>query len=212
MSIPTHVPPMRIFERDARSTHWQYIFPPGTLREHVLDPRVWRHVAGPAERPKLKRFDTITALAEDGSFDIELRVLVVDPQGLWAQTAILHEREPSEPMAVAASYPDKDGFTIEFSGPQLWRIRRGDDLVAEGFHDEPAAKAALARLKGSKPTEAPEAPETEGLGPDDYTVVFRGPRKFEIEDAAGNVVAEMLPTKEAALAKLAEIKAEKLAA
>lgn len=201
MPIPSHVPPLRLFTREDQGSHWEHRFPAGTLREHALDPRVWGHVAR-----KLRRFDTITALAEDGSFDIHLRVLAVDPQGMWAQTAILSERS-CEGIPTLAS--DRGGFIIEYSGPQLWRIRRGEELIAEGLPTEAAAEALLARLRGSKPTEAVTEPE---MGPDGLTVVFRGPRKFEIEDGAGNVVAEMLPTKEAAIAKLAEIKSKQAAA
>lgn len=202
MSIPTHVPPLRLFTREDQGSHWEHRFPAGTLREHVLDPRVWGHVAR-----KLRRFDTITALAEDGSFDIQLRVLAVDPQGMWAQTAILRERACDAIPTLAA---DRGGFIIEYSGPQLWRIRRGEDLVAEGLPTEAAAEALLARLRGSKPTEAVAELETE-QGLDGYSLKFAGPHKWRIL-RHGNLVEEMLPTKGAAEARLAEIRAESVAA
>jgi hypothetical protein len=128
---------------------------PGTTPSHVAAPDFWVHQAA-----KLKPFDRIEVVAADGSFDAELRVVAVDPRGLWAQVRVLRictgEGVPlvsGKTVADVAvgSGPDKDGYLIEWGGPQRWRIIRGADPVAHGFPDEASAAAALAEIKAAKP-------------------------------------------------------------
>jgi hypothetical protein len=71
---------------------------PGVTAQHVVDPNFWVHLA-----EKLMMHDRIEVLAADGSFDMDLRVVALDPdpQKRWAKVRVL--RFWSEDKAVPAA-------------------------------------------------------------------------------------------------------------
>jgi len=142
MPIPSHLLPNKLAIRDY-ATGWYSLFPPpGVTREHVVDPNYWVHIAS-----RLKANDRIEVVAEDGSLDMDLRVIAVDPsvQKLWAQVRVLRSYE-AEAVAEKPAV-DTGGYRYEWAGPvHRWRVMFGDELVEHGHPDKAAAIDAAARL------------------------------------------------------------------
>lgn len=153
MPLPTNIPPVRLQRRDEAITEWYHRAPQGTTIEHVLDPDFWAHTAAQMRRTPNKGIgDTVWVVAEDGSFDIEVLVVAVDPRGLWAQVRVLRAwQHEGKTQPAALTGPDKDGYVVEFSGPQRWRILdRSGEIVSKDHPDESAAREALANIKVAK--------------------------------------------------------------
>ena len=148
MDIDLHLLPTRIRRAEhAHNTHF-LVVPPGVTPDHVVDPDFWAHLAA-----RFEVNDRIEVIAEDGTFDGDLRVIAIDPSKakLWAQVRVLRMLENIQEATPTVSYPDADGYTVEFSGPMKWRIMRGTDLIRRDFATEGDAVAALAKLKALKP-------------------------------------------------------------
>lgn len=157
MSLPPNIPPVNIDRAETAITRWLIHALPGTKADHVMDPDYWVHLAGRLRRTPNKGLgDEIRVLADDGSFDIEVTVVAIDPLGYWAQVRPVRvwERKVAEDVP-AAQWPDKDGYRIDLSGPQKWRIIDAqNNIVAKGYPDETAAVEALANLKAAKVAKA----------------------------------------------------------
>ena len=145
MDLSPHQLPLKIQRGDYAISRHFLLVEPGVTPDHVVDPDFWVHVAA-----RLRVMDRIEVVAADGSFDMELRVVAIDPRGLWAQVRPLSIVEGKLAVAASGQFPDKDGYTIEFSGVHRWRIIRAGEVVAKDFADQTAAAAALANIKAAK--------------------------------------------------------------
>jgi hypothetical protein len=146
VDIPLHLLPTKIARNDYGLTRHFLPVNAGVTPEHVVDPDFWVHLSR-----GFKVFDEIAVVATDGTFDLDLRVVAIDPRGLWTQVRVLRLWEgKTADSAPAGQYPDKDGYTIEFAGPHRWRIVRGGDVVAKDFADQAAAVEALVNIKDAK--------------------------------------------------------------
>jgi hypothetical protein len=152
MDIPDHLAPTRIIRAEvARALRFLSV-PPGTTKEMVLEADFWVHLG-----QTLKVDDRIEVVAQDGSFDLDLRVIAVDPRGFWAQMRLLREwpaKGEARPKAevAAKTWPDAEGYRVEWGGPvHKWRIiDRAGQVVAKGHPAEPEAVAALDAIKRAK--------------------------------------------------------------
>lgn len=147
MDLSSNLLPRDIRRSEVEITSWFLRVVPGVTPRHVVDPEFWAHLAG-----KLRVDHRIEVVAADGSFDADLRVVAVDTRGEWAQIRVLRMTLAEPADLPADQWPDKDGYRIEFSGPQKHRIiSPTNEVVASGFPDEAAAVAALAKIKAAKP-------------------------------------------------------------
>lgn len=155
--MPTEIP-SQLLPTSMPTSHFGFarfdlVVPRGVLPEHVVNPDFWVHVAS-----RLRVNARIEVTAEDGSFDMYLRVLAIDPRGLWAQVRVLdfvgpEGREVPGVGAVPAipeSDIDPDGYKIEFAGPHKFRIVRGNDVIETHLPTKAAAYAKLAEIKAEK--------------------------------------------------------------
>jgi hypothetical protein len=151
MQIPDHLVPKRITRAEvARVTRFLSV-PPGTTRDMCLDPDYWVHLGS-----TLKVDDRIEILAQDGTFDLDLRVISLDPRGYWAQVRLLREwvqPDGAKKEAQPKAWPDADGYRIEWSTPTThkWRIiDRAGQIVSRGHASEADAIETLAEIKLAK--------------------------------------------------------------
>lgn len=156
MDLPTHLIPTSL-ERAGNGwalSHWFYRAPAGITADHVMDPNIWQHVTN-----KLKPDDRIEIVARDGSLDMEVRVIAIDPEGHWAQVRPLRvwQDDPMAPAVQVGPVADPEGYVIQRDPVQGYRILRGRDLVAKDFATENDARAALANLKAGRKPVAPKA-------------------------------------------------------
>ncbi len=149
MDLPTRLLPTRDSgSGDYAVTRWYFLdLPQGITAEHIVNPDFWQHVAA-----KFKVNHEIVAVAADGSFDAELRVIAVDPRKLWAQTRILRMTKPEGvEHKMVPQWPDKEGYVVEFDRVHKFRIvNRNGEVVAQDFPDEAGAIDALHNLKAAK--------------------------------------------------------------
>jgi hypothetical protein len=152
VAIPDHLVPTTFPLAQTVRTVRSISVKPGTTIEMVLDPDYWVHGGG-----VLKVNDLIEVIAQDGSFELELRVVAVDARGYWAHVRPRY-RWPAEGEAVKRAdapntWPDKDGYRIEWSGSPVhrWRIiDRAGEVVGSRFPTEDAAIKQLAEIKREK--------------------------------------------------------------
>lgn len=154
LDIPTYKLPMRLARSAefARTAHFVQV-EAGVLPEHVMHPDFWVNLA--------RRFrvnDLIEVVAEDGTLDMDLRVIAIDPRGLWVQVkALRYCGEPGiavpgvEADEIAPSAEsDPDGYRIEFAGPHKFRIVRGNDVIEAHIPTKAEALRRLAAIKAEK--------------------------------------------------------------
>jgi hypothetical protein len=152
VAIPDHLVPTKIARAEVARTLRFLPVLPGTTREMVLEADFWVHLGS-----VLKVDDRIEVVAQDGSFDLDLRVVAVDPRGFWAQTRVLREWPPkgeAQPKAEAQpkTWPDSEGYRVEWGGQtHKWRIiDRAGQIVGKQAASEADAIAMLDRLKREK--------------------------------------------------------------
>lgn len=150
MNIKNHLLPSTIRRSEHEISHWFLRVVPGVTPADVASPDFWAHLAA-----RIGVDDRIEVVAQDGSFDADLRVIAIDGRKQWAQVRVLR------------GWPEAS-----------WEPHKLDVPV-------------LAEAK-------------------DYKYEFAGPHKFRIINATGDVVETHLPTKEAAIARIAALRAEKL--
>lgn len=149
MDLPTRLLPTRGDRGDFAVSRWYFTdLPQGITAAHVQDPDFWQHVAR-----NFRVNDEIVATAADGSFDMDLRVIELDPRKLWARIRLLRltAAKPGAASAPTTQWPDSDGYTVEYSGAHRFRIvNRAGEVVAKDFATEADAVEALNNLKGAK--------------------------------------------------------------
>jgi hypothetical protein len=146
VTIPSQLLPTRSSRADyARAVHF-VLAAPGTTPEHVMDPDYWTHLAS-----GMRVYDRVEIIAADGSFDMEVRCIELDPRGLWARMRPLRVSEGrAATHAPVGPWPDKEGYSVEWGGPHRWRIIRGQDVVARDFPDQASAIDALVNIKAAR--------------------------------------------------------------
>jgi hypothetical protein len=85
MDIPEALKPKRLGHRGGADYDRALYFlnlGPGVTPEMVMDEEFWRHLAA-----RFKVNDRLEIVAPD--FDMDVRVVAVDPRGLWAQMRVL---------------------------------------------------------------------------------------------------------------------------
>jgi hypothetical protein len=121
-----HVLPERFMTTaEFRRTTYSVVTEGGTTVDEILRPEYWSHVAR-----KLKPYDKIEVLAEEGTFYLELLVLRV-LTGAVVVKLLNHAELESSP---AAGDEDPD-IEIKYSGPiKKYRVTRKSDgkVLAEG--------------------------------------------------------------------------------
>lgn len=138
---------------DYKRTAYFLAAAPGVTPAHVMHPDFWQHVA---ERLRLN--DRIEIVGQN--FDMDLRVVGIDPRKLWAQVRCLRlcstdgvevpGAQTFTDAGIASGAPDPDGFIVEWGGPvHKWRIVHGRDLIAKGFTSKEEAQEALLTLKSA---------------------------------------------------------------
>jgi hypothetical protein len=150
MDIPDHLLPLRIVRAEVARTTRHLAVLPGTTREMVLDPDYWVHLGS-----TLKVDDRIEVVAQDGTFDLDLRVVAVDPRGYWVQTRLLREwveTPGAKKEAAPKTWPDAEGYRIEWAGPvHKWRIiDRATKILGKGYPSEAEAGVALDAIRREK--------------------------------------------------------------
>lgn len=152
MDLAAHLLPSRLGRAEHERGDYFHQPAPGVSLDQVLDPNYWVHLA-----ERLRVNDLIEVVAPDHSFDLDLRVVAIDPYKHWAAVAPrAGRRRPATPLP-AGPAANAQGYIIDNDPVQGWRILQGRDLIAHGFADEAAARAALADLKGPKPAKAKAA-------------------------------------------------------
>jgi hypothetical protein len=149
MDIPLRLLPARLVRSDVANTRWFHRAAIGTTAEMVVEPDYWVN-----NGRQIKTDDKIEVLAEDGSFDMEVRVLAVDPRGLWAQVRVLRlwQETVQQTRRERQRAPDPDGYLIEYAGPhdKFRIIDRAGHRVSRYHSTEADAYAALEALKKEK--------------------------------------------------------------
>lgn len=128
--------PSRLQIADHYRSHYGVVAEDGVSLDDLLRPEYWAHVA-----TKLRKFDIIEVLPEDGSFFVELIVLQV---GIgYAKVMLLREvgLEADEVL------PDADGVIVKWKGPhRKWAvIRTTDGQILRDGHEDKAAAALWAQ-------------------------------------------------------------------
>lgn len=113
------------------SITWRYIAPPGVTLEMCQRPDYWRNVAreaGQARTGGRVSWNKIEIIAEDGTWEAELRVLSA-ADGL-VTTRLLREWHRASRPGRKASLPE--GYTVEHIENNGWRaLDRNGEIVSQ---------------------------------------------------------------------------------
>ena len=113
----------RLKEAQYQRTIWEVIPEPGVAVEDLLDPAFWTHVG-----MRFSLRDRIEAYAEDGSYFAEY--IVLSSGRNYANLALIRQVDLAKAPRRAEA---KDEFVVDHGGPvQLWRVRRGHDVLKQG--------------------------------------------------------------------------------
>lgn len=152
MEIPNSLLPSRLAVASGFA-HGEYFIAaaPGTTVEHVVDPDYWLHLAS-----RLKVYDRIEVVAQDGAFDIDVRVVATDPRGHYVVVRPLRvwvpdEQDARKPSLRQMQAADGDGFIVEEDPVHGWRVMRGGDIIARRLKDKATAEAVRADARAGKP-------------------------------------------------------------
>lgn len=156
MQLPANLP-QQLARAQSAFTVWCHTAKAGHTIEHITNPDYWAHILVTYSPEAFKRHDEIRVIAEDGSYFVQLLVTEIDEHRHWAKTRVLFTHWDSETKADGAlPVKDADGYTVEFSGPQKWRIlaQAGTgarpQVVAKGYASEEEAREALINIKMAK--------------------------------------------------------------
>ena len=126
--------PTRLMRAEEVFTEYCHVLPDGYGIDDALKSETWEHVA-----KQLRRYDRIRVIAEDGSFEAMLTVIVAE--GMFVKLVELYRWE-LEGGTVAAPKDDRmQGFEIKHHPTLRWRvIRKGDgQVLKEGLLERSAA-------------------------------------------------------------------------
>ncbi len=109
---------------------WRHMAPPGVTLEMVRRPDYWRNLVkecGQARTAGRTAWNRIEVIAEDGSWEAELRVLSA-ADGL-VQTRLLREWAPEARPGRKAMVPD--GYTVEHIRDNGWRALDPNGIILQ---------------------------------------------------------------------------------
>lgn len=134
--MPKHLPPLRFKQAEFERTIYLAIPEAGTAFDDVLKPSYWAHNAA-----KMKPFDHIEILAEDGSWWAHL--LVISTGRVEATVKVLNHQS-FDVDVTGAVQEDFPGYEIRFAGPHKKHqvIRLEDSAVLK---DEISTKTQARR-------------------------------------------------------------------
>lgn len=129
----------------------RYIAPYGHTLEDVQQPKYFKNClreCGQQRTPGKHAWNRIEIIAEDGTWEAELRIMSIGPDSV--QTRLLREWRAPEKPAREAKVPA--GYTIEMVRNNGWRaVGPGDAVVAEKLLTKAeAVKAAEEHAKQHK--------------------------------------------------------------
>jgi hypothetical protein len=131
---------------------------PGVTPAHCRNPDFWVHLAA-----KFRLHDVIEIIAEDGSFEMDLRVIARDSHEapLWvrvrpirfcgADGIPLPSDLPDAPEVDLSDEDHEDGYKITFHGPHKFTIQdRFGNAVEERIATKALAREKLAEIRREK--------------------------------------------------------------
>ena len=137
VSMPRRKLPLRLKRAEFAYTRYFELVPAGVPHEEVASTSFWAHVM-----PVLRVLDIVEAVAEDGAWEADLRLVRKSPGRLEWRVLRHFSGAPVEQDRPAR-------FELKWGGPALkWTIRdrRDGKVVAEGFN-KPGAEQEMARLE-----------------------------------------------------------------
>ena len=140
--LPQHALSRDFKAAENRRRSWLYIVPHGVTPSDMLEPDFWSHVSG-----QMTVYDEISAVAQDGSYDLDLRVTAVNRQGPGADVRVIRAWFNDE-NAVKSSKPKMEDFAVDYTPGSKWRITRVKDkkIVREGIENKLEAEAYITVL------------------------------------------------------------------
>jgi hypothetical protein len=133
-------------------SHYFVLAPFGVTIDDLMRPPFWAH-----HTLRLKQLDIVEVVAEDGSFDVELRVVDAQvgyvkmrPLRTWSDAAIakataerVAEQDKQEAKAAEERFP-----CIRFNKLQRWHVLGHDgNVVKDGFTNQRDAMACLVEYR-----------------------------------------------------------------
>ena len=123
---------------------WRYVVPAGDTLQTCLQPNYFRHALkelGASQIKGVNAFNTVEIIAEDGSWEADLRVLDVDLELELVKFRLLHFWQDE-----TVEKPLPDGYEIEFVRGNGWRAfnPRREQLIGGASIRAQAFDAALA--------------------------------------------------------------------
>lgn len=148
--IPTARPGTLDLQHDASFTY-RYIAPPGHTLEHCSHPEYFRHnerACGFTRSGSKNAWNKIEIIAEDGSWEADLRILSV-ANGLVETRVIRHWETQAKPGR-KPSVPD--GYKVEHIQDHGWRAldRFGEPIVQKQPTEDKALAAAIDHNRRAK--------------------------------------------------------------
>lgn len=130
------------------SITWRYFAPSGITLADVQRPDYWRNVLREVGQQRIvgrNAWNKIEILAEDGSWEAELRILSV-ADGL-VQTRVI--REWSQPAKPGRKPGAPEGYVIEHIPNNGWRVLdpNGQPVASKLSNEEDANRAAASHSK-----------------------------------------------------------------
>jgi len=135
------------------SLSWRYIAPVGDTLDDVTHPEYFRNHIRECSMTRVAgrhAWNRIEVIAEDGSWEADLRIVSVDKDGLRVMTRVIREW-PMKPAAVEKA-PEKpperqppEGYTVEHIQGNGWRAldRNAAVLVDKRTTRDAALQAAV---------------------------------------------------------------------
>lgn len=130
---------------------WRHIAPAGTSLEDCRHPRYWRNVIRELGQQRIAgkhAFNRIEILAEDGTWEADLRIMSVG-DGL-VHTRLLREWKAEARPGRKPAVPE--GYVIEYIAANGWRaLDPAGEIVGQRFAmEEEAIRAAASHAKRVK--------------------------------------------------------------
>jgi hypothetical protein len=133
--------PTRMWPHGQKWAEYNEIIPAGTPLSAILCRDFWIHV-----QSYLRPFDVINCVAEDGSFDVSIRLLSRTPTEM--KFRVIREAKIDDASPIARDNPGERYLVQSGGRAGGWRIREKStgNLIADGL-DKASADAEKAKLE-----------------------------------------------------------------